>query len=224
MNGIHDLGGMTCFGPVEIEPEEPVFHEDWERRVFAINVAAGGALGSLDYRRHGIERLTPIEYLTSSYYENWLARFELLALETGLVSDIELASGKADGRAEAAALGIDAMNTAIREGRASAREPRARAARFTLGDRVRARNLQPRGHTRLPRYVRGCFGSIAALRGTHVFPDANAHGLGEDPQPLYSVVFTANELWGPTASSRDRLYIDLWEDHLEPARRETRRG
>ena len=87
MNGVHDLGGMTCFGPVTAEENEPVFHGDWERRVFAINVAAGGALGSIDYRRHGIERMVPAEYLRSSYYEKWLARVEILALETGLITE-----------------------------------------------------------------------------------------------------------------------------------------
>jgi len=92
MNGVHDLGGMTCFGPVTAEADEPVFHGDWERRVFAINVAAGGALGSLDYRRHGIERIAPAQYLRSSYYENWLARVEILALETGLITAQELSA------------------------------------------------------------------------------------------------------------------------------------
>jgi nitrile hydratase len=218
MNGIHDLGGMTCFGPVEAEADEPVFHADWERRVFAINIAAGGALGSIDYRRHGIERLSPIEYLRSSYYENWLARVELLAVETGLLTEDELATGEAAGTADAGAGDPAALDAVIRKGRPASRESGGQKPRFTLGERIRARNLQPTGHTRLPRYVRGCYGSIAALRGTHVFPDSNAHGRGENPQPLYNVRFDATELWGPNAPHTDALYLDLWEDYLESAR------
>ncbi len=217
MNGIHDLGGMTCFGPVVTEAYEPVFHSDWERRVFAINVAAGGALGSLDYRRHGIERIAPVEYLRSSYYEKWLARVELLALETGLVNPDELTSGISAGPAATVAVTPSEIDTVIRKGRPADRNNGRQLPRFAVGERVCARNLNPAGHTRLPRYVRGRSGTVHAIHGTHVFPDTSAHGLGESPQPLYSVGFEATELWGPAANHRDRLYIDLWEDYLEPA-------
>lgn len=223
MNGIHDLGGMTCFGPVTAEIGEPVFHADWERRVFAINVAGGGALGNLDYRRHGIERIAPLEYLRSSYYERWLARVELLAVETGLVSDQELASGEAAGPAAVRASTPEEIDAVILEGRPAERGRGGRAPRFAVGDAVRARNLNPAGHTRLARYVRGRLGRIHRLHGTHVYPDANAHGLGERPQPLYGVEFEAQALWGPAANRRDRVHIDLWEDYLEPAG-ERRRG
>jgi nitrile hydratase len=217
MNGIHDLGGMTCFGPVIAEAGEPVFHSDWERRVFAINVAAGGALGSIDYRRHGIERIAPVEYLRSSYYEKWLARVELLAVETGLVSAEELATGHSAAPSAGPAPGPEEVDAVIRRGRPATRESDRPLPRFVVGERVRARNLNPAGHTRLPRYVRGRVGYVHAIHGTHVFPDTNAHSLGENPQPLYSVAFSATELWGPAANGRDRLYIDLWEDYLEPA-------
>ena len=206
MNGIHDLGGMTCFGPVEAEPDEPVFHSDWERRVFAINVAAGGAVGSIDYRRHGIERMPPADYVRSSYYEKWLARMELLVAERGLV----------DHPPNRPAETPDEMERIARAGRPATRASGRNAPRFAVGERVRARNLNPRGHTRLPRYVRGRVGQIHAYYGTHVFPDTNAHGEGENPQPLYNVRFAATELWGPGAPPRDSLYIDLWEDYLEP--------
>jgi nitrile hydratase len=217
MNGIHDLGGMTCFGPVTTERDEPVFHRTWEARVFAINVAAGGALGSLDYRRHGIERIAPIEYLRSSYYEKWLARVELLAVETGLISAQELASGQAGPRASAHTPTPTEVGTVIAKGRPADRQTGRLEPKFVVGDRVRARSLNPVGHTRLPRYVRGCFGNIHAVHGTHVFPDTNAHNKGEAPQPLYSVKFAATELWGPAARTQDQLYIDLWEDYLEAA-------
>lgn len=217
MNGIHDLGGMTCFGPVVAEAAEPVFHSDWERRVFAINVAAGGPLGSLDYRRHGIERIAPAEYLRTSYYEKWLARVEILAVEAGLVSADELASGIATGPAAGVATSPSELDAVVRSGRPADRKRGRLQPRFAVGERVRARNLNPAGHTRLPRYVRGRLGVVHAIHGTHVYPDTSAHQLGENPQPLYSVEFEATELWGPAAHRRDRLYIDLWEDYLEPA-------
>ena len=91
--------GLTCFGAVEREEDEPVFHGDWERRVFAVTVASGGTFGSVDKRRHASERLDPVQYLQSSYYEQWLARLELLAKEAGLVTDEELASGVSTVRA-----------------------------------------------------------------------------------------------------------------------------
>jgi nitrile hydratase subunit beta len=91
------------------------------------------------------------------------------------------------------------------------------AARFRAGDRVRARNMHPVGHTRLPRYARGKLGTINADHGVFVFPDTNAHFLGENPQHLYSVRFAARELWGEQASARDSVFIDMWDDYLEPA-------
>jgi len=89
--------------------------------------------------------------------------------------------------------------------------------RFKPGDMVRARNLNPVGHTRLPRYVRGRVGTVAAVQGGFAFPDTTAHGLGHKPQMVYSVKFAARELWGPDASERDSLMIDLWDDYVEPA-------
>lgn len=215
MNGVHDLGGMTCFGPVEAEKDEPVFHGDWERRVFAINVAAGAALGSLDYRRHGIERIAPAEYLRSSYYEKWLARVEILALETGLITEHELSSGHADTRSSDPTPTSEELEAVIFRGRPADRDSGRLEPKFSVGQSVRARNMNPDGHTRLPRYTRGRVGTIHAIHGTHVFPDTNAHSQGENPQPLYNVKFAATELWGPAAASGDHLFIDLWEDYLE---------
>jgi nitrile hydratase len=91
------------------------------------------------------------------------------------------------------------------------------APRFTVGDRVVARTMNPIGHTRLPRYVRGKQGVIHEDYGVFGFPDTNAHGRGDNPQHVYNVRFSARELWGPTASEHDGLYIDLWEDYLDPA-------
>lgn len=218
MNGIHDMGGMTCFGPIDPEADEPVFHHEWERRVFALSVAMGGMFGPIDRRRYLLEILDPTTYLRLSYYERWFARFDGAALAAGLVSEEEIAAGRAATIPADAPepLSVDAMRAILREGRPVTRATGRQEARFVAGDRVRARNLNPPGHTRLPRYVRGRIGTVERHHGTHVFPDANAHGEGESPQPLYNVRFTARELWGPAAAPNDAVFIDLWEDYLEP--------
>ena len=215
MSGTHDLGGQSSFGPVVAEADEPVFHSDWERRVFAINVAAGGPLGSIDYRRHGIERMPADAYLRSSYYEKWLARVELLAVERGLLSRAELETGTAEATAAHRPATPEEIDRVIARGRPATRTSGRQAPVFAVGDRVRARDIATEGHTRLPGYARGRIGRIRAVHGTHVFPDTNAHDRGENPQPLYNVEFAATVLFGAGAGARDRVLIDLWEDHLE---------
>ena len=88
---------------------------------------------------------------------------------------------------------------------------------FRVGETIRARNFHPTGHTRLPRYVRGKLGEIAADHGVFQFADSLAHGDEKHPEHLYSVKFTAQELWGQIAKPQDTLYIDLWDDYLELA-------
>ena len=90
------------------------------------------------------------------------------------------------------------------------------APRFQVGQRVRARNINPAGHTRLPRYVRAKSGMVVLDRGVFLFPDTNAHQRGEKPQHLYSVRFAARDLWGEQASPHDSIHLDLWDDYLEP--------
>jgi nitrile hydratase len=221
MNGGHDLGGMHGLGPIAAEPEadEPVFHHAWEKRVFALTLAAG-ALGqwSIDMGRHARERQHPADYLRHSYYENWLAGLEKLVVERGLVSADELASGKA-GRTDAAPRGrvLHAPDVARVMAKGSPVELASEAPpRFAVGDRVRARNRHPSGHTRQPRYVRGRTGVIHEHYGAHVFPDRSAAGVREGAH-LYSVRFEAAELWGESAASVGAVYADLWEDYLEPA-------
>ncbi|NIP16458.1 MAG: nitrile hydratase subunit beta [Pseudomonadales bacterium] len=217
MNGVHDLGGMTCFGPVPREEDEPVFHAAWERRVFAMNMLSMGYFGPLDAARHGIERMDPAVYLSTSYYEHWLAGIEIMGRDSGLLTDSEMASGTSAGRPSLDRPPLDpqAVDQLVRAGSPASR-PSVRQPAFGLGDVVRARNLDVRGHTRLPRYVRGKKGTVTVLHGTHVFPDTSAHGLGEKPQPLYNVRFEADELWGDNVERNDCVYIDLWEDYLEP--------
>jgi nitrile hydratase subunit beta len=101
--------------------------------------------------------------------------------------------------------------------RASTKRDVSVAPRFQAGQRVRARNIHPAGHTRLPRYARGKLGTIDRDYGVFIFPDTNAQFLGENPQHVYAVPFSARELWGEQAKPQDAVYLALWDDYLEPA-------
>lgn len=222
MNGAHDLGGMHGLGPIDPEPEtaEPVFHAGWEKRVFGL-VRALGPLGRWngDMSRHARERQHPVDYLRHTYYENWLAGLEKLLVETGLVTTEELTSGKASGLAAAEVRArlfkAEDVATAVTQG-SPATLPADAPPRFRPGDRVRAVNRHPTGHTREPRYVRGRAGVIHEHHGVHVLPDLSAAGV-RIGQHLYCVCFEASELWGENANGNSTVYVDLWEDYLEPA-------
>ena len=219
MNGIHDMGGMHGMGPIAREENEPVFHHAWERRVFALRIAAS-ALGcwSLDESRGAAERMPPAEYLAASYYERWLYSLETLLVAHGLLSRAEIDGGAADsGRAgpPRQALPAAAVDRVVRFP-GSSRVDEKVAARFAPGAGVVARNIHPAGHTRLPRYVRGRRGVIDRDHGVFVFPDTRASGLGTQPQHVYSVRFGARELWGAEASPGDAVYLDLWDQYLDP--------
>jgi nitrile hydratase len=219
MNGVHDMGGMTCYGRVVREDNEPCFHAHWERRVFGMTMLAIGQIETLDAFRHAIERMDPTHYLSSTYYEHWLAALEMLAVEKGLLSPEELARGalRSTGGATAPPLPPEAVRQVVAQGAPCDRTTGRLTPHFAPGDRVRAKNVHPVGHTRLPRYARGKVGVIDRVHGTFIYPDTNAHGGGEQPQPVYCVQFEARELWGPQAPRKDRVRIDLWEDYLEPA-------
>jgi nitrile hydratase beta subunit len=220
MNGAHDLGGMHGFGPINPEPEtqEPVFHAEWEKRVFGLTMAAG-FLGAwnIDMSRHARERQHPVDYLQHTYYENWLVGLEKLLVETGLVTAEELATGKAAGPADEnirkRVLKAENVTTVLAKGSSVAMEVDT-PPRFKPGDRVRAINRHPMGHTREPRYVRGHVGMIHEHYGAHVFPDRSAAGLKQGHH-LYSVRFEASELWGENAAGGSAVYADLWDDYLE---------
>jgi nitrile hydratase beta subunit len=219
MNGVHDMGGMHGMGPVVAERDEPVFHHRWEARTFALNVAAGAwGRWNIDAGRHEIERISAAGYLRMSYYEKWLVRLVELLVKTGLVSQEELDQGHASPGAPKAKprLKADEVPALLSAGSLASRQI-GEKPRFQQGQRVRARNLNPTGHTRLPRYARGKMGTVDRQRGAYVFPDTHAHFLGEQPQHVYSVRFTARELWGGQASARDAVYIDMWEGYLESA-------
>ena len=220
MNGIHDMGGMHGMGAIQHEKNEPVFHEPWEGRVYAMTrtIRAGGGRQNLDNSRYQIELLPPADYLRMSYYERWLARLVKQLVTNGVVTREELESGHA-----AAGLPKETprvMAAAVPEmvaRRSSARRDAAVAPTFAVGQRVRARNINPIGHTRLPRYARGKLGVVVRDHGVFVFPDTNAEFSGEKPQHVYSVRFTARELWGEQASPRDSVHLDMWDDYLDQA-------
>ena len=220
MNGIHDMGGMHGMGPIQHENNEPVFHHAWEGRVYAINRALG-ALGkwNIDASRYEIELLPPVDYLRMSYYEKWLERNIELLVQLGVATRNEIETGKAElGSKKNSPLLTAARVPGMVERRGNfMRSETETKARFAVGEQVRARNLNPSGHTRLPRYARGKTGVVARHRGVFVFPDTNAHFLGEQPQPLYAVCFAARELWGEDASPRDSVYLDMWDSYLEHA-------
>jgi len=218
MNGVHDMGGMHGMGPIVYEKDEPVFHAPWEARAYALNRAMGAwGKWNIDASRHQIELIPPAEYLRMSYYEKWMTRLAELMVKHGLVTRAELESGKpAPGSSKATPpLTAEMVGQTLGRGVPTGRDVPA-APRFKPGQRVRARNIHPAGHTRLPRYARGKLGTVARDHGVFVFPDTNAHFLGEKPQHVYSVRFAALELWGEKAGRRDAVYVDLWDDHLEP--------
>jgi nitrile hydratase len=221
MNGIHDMGGMQDMGPIRRESHEPVFHDSWEGRVYALSRvlrARGTGVWNLDAFRHGIEVLPPTEYLRMTYYERWFAWMLGALVASGDATASEIETGQpTPGSPKAALLMTAETARSTVERRGSARRDVASASRFKVGQRVRARNMHPAGHTRLPRYARGKIGIVARDRGVHVFPDAHAHQLGEKPQHLYSVTFTARELWGEQAVARDAVHIDMWDEYLEHA-------
>jgi hypothetical protein len=193
VNGAHDMGFAHGFGPVEPEPDEPAFHAEWERRVFALTIAMGASgEWNIDSSRFAREDRPPPDYLSKTYYELWLAGLERLLAERGVLE-----------RPPSRVLAAADVPAVLARGGAVEREP-PRPARFAAGDRVRTRAINPRGHTRLPRYARGREGVIERVHGCHVFPDSNAHGQGEDPQWLYSVRLGS-------------VFVDAFEPYLEPA-------
>lgn len=222
MTRVHDMGGRWGDGPVVPEPQGMVpFAADWHRSALALTLAAGG-LGqwSIDTSRHARECLSPKDYARFSYYEKWIAALADLLVAKALVTRAELAGGTANpAPAHPRLLRAEAVGPALAKGSPYARPGPAPA--FAPGDRVRtrlpARNVHvPGGHTRLPAYAAGQTGTVMLHHGAHVFPDTNAHGLGERPEPLYAVAFAAADLWGEAEGTGDEVTLDLWQSYLEP--------
>jgi nitrile hydratase subunit beta len=219
MNGVHDMGGMHGMGPIVEEKNESVFHHEWEGRIFAMNLAMGAwRKWNLDASRHTRELIPPAEYLRMSYYEKWVAALVELIVKSELATrdEIESATPTAGSPKAVPALTADQAMARVATGVPAKRNVDV-PARFKVGQRVRTRNMHAVRHTRLPRYARGKVGAVHRDHGVFVFPDTNAHFLGEKPQHVYSVRFAARELWGTHAAKRDSVYVDLWDDYLEPA-------
>jgi len=218
MNGVHDMGGMQDMGTIVHEQREPAFHAPWEGRVYAMSrvLRARGGKWNLDAFRHGIELLPPADYLRMSYYERWFAWILGKLVATGDVTQAEIDAGHpAPGSPAATPFVTRQTVAAMVAKRAPSRRDVPAVAHFKAGQRIRARNIHPPGHTRLPRYVRGKAGVIVRDRGVFLFPDTNAHDLGEKPQHMYSVRFSARDLWGNQASPRDFIHLGMWDDYLE---------
>jgi nitrile hydratase len=172
-------------------------------------------LWTIDGGRASLENLPPVAYLDASYYKRWFLGLERRVVAHGLVGEDEIAAGRS-------------LRPGIRLNRKMTQDdakvmqwadfdrPGAGPARFKAGDPVRARNINPTTHTRLPRYARGKLGTVEAVRGCHVFPDIAAVGGGENPQWLYAVVFTARELWGEEADQSIKVSIEAFEPYLSP--------
>jgi nitrile hydratase beta subunit len=217
MNGVHDMGGMHGMGAIKQDKDEPVFHATWEGRAYGVTRAMGAwRLWNLDATRFQRELIAPADYFRMSYYERWIAGLVELMLKTNLVTRTEIESGKPDQKAvvHTTVFTADKVQTLISKGLPARREVPV-VANFRAGQRVLARNINPVGHTRLPRYARGKVGKVERDHGVFVFPDSNAHFQGEKPQHVYSVRFAARDLWGEHASPRDSVYIDMWDDYLE---------
>lgn len=220
MDGIHDLGGTDGTGPVSHAPTEPTFHDEFEERVFAmVLITMAHREYTMDEFRHAIERMAPAWYLDSSYFEHWLAAMEKLLVERGTLEAEELRerlerirAGDAEvpERADPETAGM--MRRVIESGGGTRRGPGEPS--FDVGDAVEVRNMHPEGHTRCPGYVRRAEGTVQEVYGAHVLPDSHAHREGESPEPLYSVRFEGEELWGDDAEADTSVSVDLWESYL----------
>jgi nitrile hydratase len=219
MNGVHDMGGMDGFGKVEPELNEPMFHTEWEARVLAM-VRAMGAAGAfnIDTSRFYREALPPDVYLASSYYKKWLLGLEDMLVAKSYITADEVKAGHASTPPKFLKHGGFKINDVERVMvRGKFGRPAPAPAKFKAGDRVRAKNIHPATHTRLPRYVRGHLGLIERDHGCHVFPDTAANEAGENPQWLYTVVFDGKELWGADADPTLKISVDAFEPYLELA-------
>ncbi len=210
-----DLGGRVGHGRVESEPEGRSFNADWERQALALTLAMGATgAWNLDMSRSARETLP--DYSTLSYYELWIKGLEKLLIERRLIGPDEIAAGRMLHPPRPLTRVLRAVDVpGLLATGSPTQRPAAVPAKFAVGERVRTRSEEVAHHTRLPGYARGKIGRIEHVRGVHVFADANAHGLGEQPQWLYTVAFTGRELWGPAATAGLSVSIDAWESYLE---------
>lgn len=213
------MGGLHGFGPVAPDPADPMFHADWEKRALAVTLAAGVAgYWSIDESRHAREDRAPAEYLALPYYALWIRALERLLLRHGMVTEAELERGTPEAGTRPPKRVLEAGDVAptLARGAPANRDPGDSRPAFAPGDAVRTRNLQPRGHIRMPGYARGRVGRVESVIGYHVLPDASAEG-DMRADWLYCVVFEAADLWGAAEGAGDRVSIDAWEGYLDHA-------
>ncbi len=219
MNGVHDMGGLECFGPINPDANEPLFHDAWEKRVLAMTVCIGASgEWNLDQGRFTRESLPPVDYLSIGYYRIWLTALERLLIRRNLVSLAEMESGHSIDKAKSVkrVLRAEELDAVLRAG-APVDRPASSPEVFAKGDCVRIENQHKAGHTRLPSYIRGHVGIVHKIHGCHVFADDNALGTGENPQWLYNIKFKAQDLWGEARRQAAFVHVDCWEPYLSAA-------
>lgn len=234
------MGGRTEFyGRVPYEPDGPVFHDEWERRVFGCTVFVSGVLNptgpDLDSARSAMEQIAREDYL-APYYWRWLRGLELQLeqqrwLQPGEVeARIDGVPGPSGGRRvkklqtamASVTLGLVTRPTLPRWMAAhlmpriiGGRRTTMRRPRFKVGDAVRVRPERAAGHTRQPGYTTGKPGIIVGNSGAARFSDARAAGRRSRPQYVYTVAFTGRDLWGEAAEPDTEVRIELFESYLE---------
>jgi nitrile hydratase beta subunit len=218
MNGVHDLGGMDNFGPIVREENEPVFHEDWERRIFALTIAIFPAgYCQADEIRRTTENIAPPVYLQAKYYQKWLLAMESIALEKDILTKEEIETGRSirgEGGSKLPAVPKEMIEYAFANP-LPANVDIEITPKFKSGDQIVAKNIHPLHHTRLPRFIRGRQGIVEKDHGVFLLADTNAYGGPDKPQHVYTVKFTARELWGGDAPAKDTVCIDLHDDYMD---------
>jgi nitrile hydratase subunit beta len=218
VDGAHDMGGMDGFGPVI--PDGDVFHQAWERRLFALTRVARFAGLTAGHTRAVIESMPPAEYLEASYYERWLWGLQRRLEMAGTISadDVESTMSLIEKGALPQSGGHEPgelAERAVEAQRGGAPMQTAAAAAFRPGQRVRVRRMRPEGHTRCPRYVRGASGTIERVHGDDRLADAVARGESPPAEAVYAVRFRSDDLFGPREEPPYRVLVDLWESYLE---------
>ncbi|MGK3957524.1 nitrile hydratase subunit beta [Arthrobacter sp. R4] len=226
MRGIHDVGGADGFGPILVEENEPVWHAEWEKAAFSFfaQCAIAGYF-NLDEFRHSMEKMDPVQYLSHPYYAHWMHSFEeyLARDDSTFTAELDRRTAeylKSPELPLPPTVNHELADTigALAFAGAPTRRDVDRPAGFKIGDLVRVSGSVPVGHTRKVGYATGRVGTIISSHGSFVFPDTNAHGGGEAPDYVYSVQFSAEELFGESIGDpKARVICDLWEPYLSLA-------
>jgi nitrile hydratase subunit beta len=219
MDGIHDLGGMQGFGPIQVRTGNVPFAElkMWEKRMWALSRHTLAPNITIDWFRHGIERMVPSDYLSFAYFNKWCTNYLMLMIDNGTITLEDVRRGHVE-NPDPPAVPVNVDDTLAINSAATvsfAVEPQSDPA-FEIGQQVATRRVVAAAHTRLPRYARGARGTIVSHHGCHLFPDEGAKGI-KTGEHLYTVAFPATTLWGDEADPRDDVTLDLWESYLVPA-------